>query len=85
MKTCNGCDTPPNLSFAAFEVETARHERQQKFHQFLEILLIVAIVATNLTWAAVFDKNLDKGEKECSITSHTKTEDAPKIGGQPSE
>lgn len=84
MKTCNGCDTPP-ISLAAFEVEVARIERQGRFHQIIEILLIAAIVVTNLAWAGIVNKKFDEGERECSITSHIKTEELPKIGSQPNE
>lgn len=84
MKTCNGCDTPP-ISLAAFEVEVARMERQGRFHQIVEILLIIAIVATNLAWAGIVNKKIDGGEKECSTTSHIKTEELPKIDSQPNE
>lgn len=84
MKTCNGCDVPP-ISLAAFEVEVARIERQGRFHQIIEILLIIAIVATNLAWAGIVNKKLDEGEKECSTISRTKTEELPKIGVQPNK
>lgn len=86
MKTCNGCDTPPSLPLAALEVEVARAERQCRFTQFVEIVLIVALVATNLTWAVVFNKNLDRGENEkCFTTSHTSTAVSPKTEMPPHE
>ncbi len=68
QKTCNGCRTNGNtlIPFAVHEADMARSERNNKRLWIAVIILIVALLATNIAWL-LYNSRVDTITDEYTI------------------
>lgn len=64
-KTCNGCNTETKemtkvtMSSADWQRNEQRHEKREKMHYILEVILVALLVLSNLSWI-VYEISFEK-------------------------
>lgn len=86
-KTCNGCGsegmemTKVTMSSADWQRNEQRHEKREKRHWILEIILVALLVFSNIAWI-VFEAQFETVEEgiETNITQDNESGDNNYIG-----
>lgn len=84
-KTCNGCGndgvemTKVTMSSADWQRNEQRHEKREKRHWILEIILVALLVLTNIAWI-VYEAQFETVEESTVIEQDNEQGDNNYIG-----